>query len=325
MTDLAVVIVSWNTRELTLQTLQTLFADLETSGLNTSVVVVDNGSTDGSSEAVAETFPQVTLFALTDNLGFGGGNNYALRQIGFGTEIPGDDLPRAVYLLNSDTITQPGATRALYDALLADTSVGWVGARLTYGDGSFQDGAFAFPGLKQLWAEFFPTPGRFILGGFNGRYPQTRYTGDAPFSVDFTLGATVMLKREVIQQTGMFDNETFFMYCEEIDWAWRVHRAGWEVQCVPAAHVVHLGGQSTSQVRARSVVDLWASRLKLFKRYYPRWKLWLALRMVALGMKRKLKQAHQDDILSPEQREELITAYDQVRQMAARRKSAKQS
>ena len=127
-----------------------------------------------------------------------------------------------------------------------------------------------------------------------------------------------MLKREVIQQTGMFDNDRFFMYCEEIDWAWRVRRAGWDIQCIPTAHVIHLGGQSTGLVRARSVVDLWTSRLKLFTRYYPRWKLWLARRMVAIGMKRKAQRARQDNTLSPEQREEIIAAYEQVRQLAAR-------
>ena len=126
----------------------------------------------------------------------------------------------------------------------------------------------------------------------------------------------MMLKREVIQQAGVFDNDTFFMYCEEIDWAWRVRKLGWDIQCVPAAHVIHLGGQSTSQIRARSLVNLWTSRLKLFDRYYPGWKLWLARQMVAIGMKRKAKQARQDSTLSPDQREEIIAAYEQVRRMA---------
>jgi len=317
MLDLVVVVVTWNTRELTLQTLRSLYADLDTAGLRVVVYVVDNASSDDTAAAITEQFPQARLFALADNLGFGGGNNYALRQMGFGAENPADDLPRAVYLLNSDTITQPGATRTLFDALMADSSVGWVGARLTYADGAFQDGAFMFPGLKQIWAEFFPTPGRFILGQFNGRYARALYDGDQSFPVDFTLGATVMLRREVIQQTGMFD-ESYFMYCEEIDWAWRVRKAGWTIQCVPAAHVVHLGGQSTGQVRPQSQVNLWTSRLLLFRRYFARWKFWLARKMIAVGMSRKIRQAWRDESLSPEQRDELVAAYEQIRQMASR-------
>lgn len=318
MPDLAVIIVTWNVRDLALEALRSLYADLETSGLTAEIYVVDSASSDGTAEVIAETFPQVNLTASKENLGFARGNNTAMRQIGFGGQTSAGSLPRAVYLLNCDTITQPGATRALFDTLMADSSLGWVGARLTYGNGSFQDGAFAFPSLRQIWVEFFPTPGRFILGRFNGRYPRALYATGRPFPVDFTLGATVMLKREVIEQTGMFD-ESFFMYCEEIDWAWRVRKAGWDIQCVPAAHVIHLGGQSTSQVRARSVVDLWTSRLRLFRKHYPGWQLWLARRMIAVGMGRKIRQAKRDTSLTPEQRDKLISAYQQVKSLASGR------
>lgn len=315
MPDLAVVIVNWNTRELVLDALRSLFADLDANGPAATVYVVDNASTDGSADAIRAQFPQVELIASERNLGFAGGNNHALRRMGFGPVRPAPDLPDAVYLLNSDTITQPGATRTLYDALMADSRLGVVGARLSYGDGSFQHGAFAFPGLRQLWAEFFPTPGRWIEGRFNGRYPRACYESDQPFRVDFTLGATMMLKREVIQQTGLFD-EAFFMYCEEIDWAWRIHRAGWDIACVPAAHVVHLAGQSTSQVRPQSVVNLWRSRLLLYRRYYPRWKLAAARWLVVAGMRRQIARVQADASLPADDRQALIDAYRQVEGLA---------
>ena len=73
----------------------------------------------------------------------------------------------------------------------------------------------------------------------------------------------------------MFD-EQFFMYCEEIDWEWRIHDAGWQVMCVPSARVTHLAGQSTRQVRPRSLINLWTSRLLLAKKHYPLWKRSLA-------------------------------------------------
>jgi GT2 family glycosyltransferase len=273
-----VVIVTWNVRALVLDALRSLFEDLTTSGLQAKVYVVDSASSDGTAEAVAAAFPQVKLTASKENLGFGKANNVAIRQI-----LSGADVPKAVYLLNPDTVTHARATRTLYDALMASPRVGLVGARLSYGDGSFQHSAFGFPGLRQLWVEFFPTPGRFVEGRFNGRYAPELYDGGKPFAVDFTLGATMMLKREVIEQTGMFD-EQFFMYCEEIDWAWRIHRAGWEVQCVPAAHVVHLGGQSTVQVRPQSVINLWTSRLLLYRKHHPAWKFMLARLMIWVGM-----------------------------------------
>jgi len=308
MADLAVIIVTWNTRSLTLEALRSLYADIDVNGPEADVYVVDSASSDGTAEAIVQQFPQVRLIVSPVNLGFAGGNNHALREIGFGTSAR--NLPKAVYLLNSDTITQPGATRQLYDALLADSNVGLVGAQLTYGDGSFQHSAFGFPGLRQLWVEFFPTPGRFIEGRFNGRYPRALYAGESPFSVDCVLGATMMLRREVIEQTGMFD-EQFFMYCEEIDWAWRIRKAGWKVQCIPSAHVVHLAGQSTSQVRAQSVINLWTSRLRLFTKHYPFWKLSLARWLIAFGMQRKINQL--GDGLNVDA---IRAAYQQIRELA---------
>lgn len=295
MVDLAVVIVTWNVRDLALEALRSLYADLHTSGLSSQVWVVDSASADGTPEAIRAAFPQTCLIASPENLGFARANNLALREIGF-EQKPADELPAAVYLLNPDTITQMGATRSLYEALMARADAGLVGARLAYGDGRFQHSAFAFPGLRQLWAEFFPTPGRFIEGRFNGRYPRALYEQSAPFRVDCVLGATMMLRREVIQQTGLFD-EQFFMYCEEIDWAWRIRKADWTIYCAPAARVTHLGGQSTGLVRPRAVIDLWTSRLRLYQKHYPAWKLALARRMVALGMARKIRQGGDPAVL----------------------------
>lgn len=289
MADLAVVIVTWNVRALALDALRTLFADLAAHGPEADVYVVDSASSDDTAGAVAAAFPQVHLTASADNLGFGRANNLALRQIGFGQ--PGAaPLPRAVYLLNPDTLTQPGATRALYGALMAHERTGLVGARLMYEDGAFQHSAFRFPGLRQLWVELFPAPARLYDSAFNGRYPRRLYDAGAPFPVDFVLGATMMLRREVVVQAGMFD-EQFFMYCEEIDWAWRIRRAGWGVECVPAARVTHLAGRSSGQARPRSVVSLWTSRLRLYEKYYPAWKLALARHMVAAGMARRARSA----------------------------------
>ncbi len=315
MKDLAVVIVTWNVRAMALDALRSMYTDLDASGLDADVYVVDSASSDGTAEAVAKAFPQVKLTASHENLGFGGANNLAMRLMGFGDDRPGQDLPAAVYLLNPDTITQPGSIRALYDALMTNPKVGLVGAQLAYGDGSFQHGAFAFPGLRQLWAEFFPIPGRFIEGRFNGRYPRRLYEIGRPFPVDFTLGATMMLRREVIHQTGMFDQD-FFMYCEEIDWAWRIRKAGWVTLCVPQARVTHLSGQSTSQIRSQSVINLWTSRLRLFRKHYPMWKAAIARWMVILGMRRKMRQVHQSPELTQEERESLLTAYRMVIDMA---------
>lgn len=319
--DLAVVIVSWNTRDLTLNALRTLITDLDAHGPAAQVWVVDCASADGTPDAIRQQFPQVQLIASADNLGFAAGNNLALERMGF-SRSPGQpadgDLPRAVYFLNPDTETTPGATRALYDALLRLPSVGVVGAQLAYGDGAFQHGAFRFPGLAQLIIELFPVPARLYDSPLNGRYPRQRYASGEPFPVDHTLGATMMVRREVIAATGMFD-EGYFMYCEEIDWSLRIRRAGWQIYAVPAARVVHLGGQSTGQIRAASLINLWRSRLRLFDRHYARPRRALARWLVRAGMRWRLRQterAYRTGALSAADREALTTAYRAVLEAA---------
>jgi GT2 family glycosyltransferase len=317
LSELAVVLVSWNTRDLTLDGLRTLCADLETGGPQAEIWVVDNASRDGTPDAVRRQYPGVRLVAQESNLGFAGGNNVAMRAMGFGTQrarTEAGGLPRAVYLLNSDTLTHPGATRALYDTLFTLPRAGVVGARLSYADGSFQHSAFHFPGLGQLWADLLPMPGRFHDSRWNGRYPRERYFGSEPFPVDHTLGATMMLRREVIQQTGMFD-EQYFMYCEEIDWSIRIRRAGWEIYCVPAAHVTHLAGQSTVQVRPQSIVNLWRSRFRLFEKHYSRPKRFLARQLIRLGIRRQItmaQQAFSAGKLTAAERDALVQAYRTV-------------
>ncbi len=287
MTDLAVVIVTWNSADLIVDALQSLLNDLRESGLDSEIWLVDSASSDDTVAIVRERFAEVKLVAHDENIGFGASNNLALRRMGFADGARKEELPRAVYLLNPDTITRRGASRALYDALMGCDDVGMVGARLTFGDGSFQHSAFRFPDLRQIWTEFFPTPGRLLEGSFNGRYSRSRYAGE-PFEVDFTLGATMMLKREVVLETGGFD-ENFFMYCEEVDWAWRIRKRGWRILCVPAGQVTHLGGGSTSQARPQSLMNLWQSRLLLYDKYYSPWKRLAARRLLIAGMRRRLR------------------------------------
>ena len=154
--DLAAVIVTWNNQDLIAAALSSLLDDLSGSGLRHEVWLVDSASSDGSVDLVQERFPQVRLIASDKNIGFGACNNLALRSMGFVEGAPAEQLPRAVFLLNPDTVTQPGACRRLYEGLMASDDVGMVGARLSYGDGSFQHSAFRFPDLRQIWSEFFP-------------------------------------------------------------------------------------------------------------------------------------------------------------------------
>lgn len=286
MPELAVVIVSWNVRDLLAACLRSLFADVQQSGLAAQVWVVDNGSADGTPDMVAETFPAVHLIANQENLGFVRANNRALRKLQ-GSE---KRTPKYVWLLNPDTEVLPGATAALLSALTADPQVGMVGPKLVYADGSLQHSAFRFPGLIQLLFDLFPLPARLYDTPLNGRYPRRLYEGVRPFRVDFPLGASMMVKSAAIADVGLMD-ESFFMYCEEIDWCWRMRKASWHITCVPAARVVHHAGQSSGQVRIPSFINLWTSRAHLYARHHRPLTRRLARILVRAGMKRRKRTA----------------------------------
>ena len=135
---------------------------------------------------------------------------------------------------------------------------------------------FASPGSVQLWFDLFPPrPRRLLESRLNGRYPRALYEAGQPFPIDFALGAALMVRREAIEAAGLLD-EGYFMYAEEVDWCWRMQRAGWPFYCVPAARVIHHGGASTRQFRSQSFLNLWRSRQRLYDRFYGPVRRWLA-------------------------------------------------
>jgi hypothetical protein len=171
----------------------------------------------------------------------------------------------------------------------AHPEVGVCGPRLVYGDGRFQHAAYRFPSLTQCLLDFWPLNWRLTESYLNGRYPRRLYQLGQPFAIDHPLGAAMLFRREVIEQTGGFDLE-YKMYVEEIDWCMRVTRAGWAIFCVPSAEIVHYEGQSTRQVHPQMVVALWRSRFLLFERYYSRAFCWAARKVVWAGMRKRMAQ-----------------------------------
>lgn len=284
---LAIIIVSWNVKELLRACLVSVLADIERDDLPAEVWVVDNASNDGSAAMVRQEFPRVNLIAAETNLGFAGGNNAALQAMGLPDRQDGQ--PGAVLLLNPDTVIQPGALQAMLTFMQSHPGAGLVGANLTFGDGSFQHGAYGFPGLWQLAIELFPLPGRLYESRLNGRYDRSLYQGLTPFPIDHPLGAVMLVRGEAIRQVGLLD-EHYHMYVEEVDWSWRIKAAGWQAYCVPTARIVHLGGQSTGQVQSESFINLWRSRYRFYSRYYAGLKLLMAGWLVQWGMGRKMSE-----------------------------------
>jgi N-acetylglucosaminyl-diphospho-decaprenol L-rhamnosyltransferase len=290
-TQLAVVIISWNVRDLLARCLDSLFRDLDSSQIDSRVLVIDNASMDGSVEMIREKFPHVELTASEKNLGFAGGNNLGLALLGF-KDLALFHVP-FILLLNPDTEIQPGAIKSMLAFIEANPQAAVVTSSLSYGDGSFQHSAFHFPGLTQLYMELLPYPARFYESRLNGRYARKQYDDGKPFEIDHPLGAVMLVRSEAIEQCGLLD-EGFTLYCEEVDWCARFKEADWKNYCVPSAEIIHHSAKSTSQVRVESFEKLWRARYRLHIKH-PRFALMLLARLIViLGMRRKMRGASEE-------------------------------
>ena len=307
---IAIVIVSYNTCELLRSALQSVFVAQLPPACTLAVIVVDNDSPDDSAGMVAREFPDVHLIKSPINLGFTGGNNLALASLGLNVPRPAAWLPRDlpmrldppdyVLLLNPDTELAADALLQMVNGLERLPNAAICGAHLRYGDGAFQHGAFHFPTLAQVALDFFPLVGlpgahRLRDSRINGRYARAKWQGIHPFPVDFVLGAAMFVRAAAINDIGGLD-DGYFMYCEEMDWALRMHEAGWGVYALPTAHVTHHEGQSSRQTRWDSYERLWQSRFRFFAKHAQRYPLGyrLALRLlVRLGAAWRSHQARQ--------------------------------
>jgi GT2 family glycosyltransferase len=222
--DVSVVVVTWNAAEHVERCLDSVRGHER--------IVVDNGSTDGTVALVRERFPDAVVIEQ-ENKGMGGGNNAGIRAA----------EGRYVLLLNSDAWAVGDAVEKLAAFADAHPRAAVVGPRLLNLDGSLQRSVRGDPTLWRLATEYFflrklgprtETFNAFYGGGF---------AHDKPRRVESLYGAALLVRREAIDEVGLFD-ESFFMFSEETDWLYRFRQAGWEVWFTPDAEVVHLGGAS---------------------------------------------------------------------------------
>ncbi len=263
--EVAVAVVSYNTREVLRACLASVMADAPGE-----VLVVDNGSTDGSVEMVRTAFPTVRLIEDPSNPGYGAGANHAFAA----TRGP------YVLLLNSDTVLPAGALAALHAYAEAHPRAGIVGPRLRNADGSLQRSCYAFPSAGFLLVEYSP------LHALARRVPALRrrflldWAHDAPRAVPWVVGAALLFRRAALDAVGGFDPH-YHMYAEEVDLAHRMAAAGWETHFAPVADVTHLGGASTEALRTEMRVRHFRSLIRFCARRGPR----LAATRMALTLK----------------------------------------
>jgi GT2 family glycosyltransferase len=231
----SIIILNWNTRELTLQCIESLKQTL--GELRAQIIVVDNGSSDGSADVIAAAHPDICLVRSPENLGFARGNN-----LGF---------PYAegeyICLLNSDTIVLQGAVQRLVEYLDEHPEFAAAGGEHLSPDGEHQPSGVFF---QSLWGDLSLAMGLDKFGSWllKRKSPLARLwyavgTGE----VDWLSNSFIAVRREVIEQVGPLPEE-FFLYGEDVEWYWRMRQAGLRVAYVAGAPIIHLINQSSNQL-----------------------------------------------------------------------------
>ncbi len=247
---ISVIIVSYNTREMTLKCLRILYDDI--GSLDADVWVVDNNSQDGSAEAIRNNFPSVHVIKNPTNAGFGAANNLAMQQAS----------GKWFLLLNSDAFVKPGALEQLLACANRNPDAVVVGPRLVNEDGSLQISCYKFPSPARSWLENMWISSVFSRNPVLGDY--RKWAHDAERCVDSVIGACMLVSREAFVRTGGFD-ERFFMYQEETDWQKTLSEQGGQVVFTPAAVVTHLGGAS-GKAESEKISAAFFTSLDLYER-----------------------------------------------------------
>src|SRR5712692_964262 len=273
MPDLTVVVVNYNVCELLRQCLGSLLAS--NCRHSFEVIVVDNCSTDGSAEMVRAEFPRVELIESPTNDGFAAANNRGIRAA---------NASRYVMLLNPDTAVPPRALEQLIDFMDACPEAGVVGPKLVKGDGSLDLACRrSFPNPRIAFYHAFGLDKLFPRSREFAQYNLTYLDEDELTELDCVVGAAMLVRMVAIEQAGFLD-ESFFMYGEDLDWAFRIRQQGWKVFYNPGVVITHYKGQSSRQRSMRSILAFYDAMVTFHRKHYGARTLFLVNWLIMLGI-----------------------------------------
>jgi GT2 family glycosyltransferase len=266
MLDLAIIIVNYNTRDLLRDCLTSIYCSR--GELRFKVIVVDNASADGSAAMVRAEFPQTDLIASQINGGFASANNLGLRQVGFAADgRPGPEAPRYGLLLNPDTVLPATALADMVSFMDEHPEVGAAGPKLVLPDGRLDLACRrAFPTPEVSFYRMVGLSKLFPRSPLFGRYNMTFADPDELLEVDSVVGAFMMVRREAIGQAGLLD-ESYFMYGEDLDWAYQIKANGWKIYYNPAVTVMHVK-RAASRHSLKAQVEFYRAMDIFYRKYY---------------------------------------------------------
>lgn len=274
--DLSIIIVNYNTCEITLNCLKSVF---ESELMYTyEVILIDNNSSDSSVKRIETDFPQVRLICNDQNLGFSKANNQGIRLA----------KGRYILLLNSDTVIAKDTLSIMIEFMDNHYNVGAAGCKIVLPDGS----------LDKACRRGFPTPSASFYYAFGisklfpkhpkfNQYQLTHLDPDQDYPVDCLVGAFMMVRTEAIQQAGLLDEE-FFMYGEDIDWCYRIKQAGWEIHYYPYTQIIHYKGASSRRKPFKIIYEFHRAMYLFHRKHYRKKYSFFVNGMVYAGIAVKL-------------------------------------
>lgn len=213
-----------------------------TKNISFEVIVVDNASVDDSVEMVKKRFPKVVLIENKENVGFSGGNNQAMKI----------SKGRYALLLNNDTEVLPGTFEKMVDFMDKNQDTGVLGCKVFNPDRSLQVSCCAFPPPTSIWLRDIFLNRILPHNKITSKHNIDAEAHKTEHEVDYVIGACFMVRREVMKQVGLID-EQFFIFAEEIEWAYRIKKAGWKIYYIPVEGIIHYVGLTTRHHKSREV------------------------------------------------------------------------
>jgi GT2 family glycosyltransferase len=252
--DVSIIIISWNTKKILKDCLDSIFA--ETLDVEFEVIVVDNASEDGSAQMVKNEFPNVILLQNKKNLGFAAANNQAFKVT----------KGRYVLLLNSDTLILKNAIKRTVVFADKHPRAGVVGCRVLNQDLTLQPTCFMYPSAVNLFLSATYLYKMLPRNRFLGREHMTWWDRNTEREVQVVTGCYLLVRKVALDKIGGLD-EGFFMYAEETDFCFRVKKAGWQIFFSPTAEIIHLGGASSKLNRPAMILQARASILRFIRKH----------------------------------------------------------
>lgn len=260
--DVSIIIVNWNTRDYLQRCLNSILQ--YTEGIDFEVIAVDNASSDSSARMVEEKFPLIKLIKNKENVGFAKATNQAIRE----------SSGRYILLLNPDTEVLESPFRVMIEFMDKNPEVGICGSRILNPDGTPQSSCARFPSVFTAFIH---------MTKLNNLYPDNRITrrfrmididSNCVSEVDSISGVCLMASRKMMEEVGFLD-ESFFMYCEDLDWCYRARKKEWKIYYLPKGKIVHYRSKSNIEGSKKIFIEGYRSWFIYLRKNVSKAKIWL--------------------------------------------------